>query len=136
MQSNPVSPPLSLRELVLLGLASVITLTGKTIATWIASLWRKPQATADTEKTRAETRKLDAETVIQTGDAMIELVRQVAEEAVKAGRLRTERDFWQGRAEGLKEELEGVIAERDLLRLQLDKRIRIGDGVDRTEDNC
>lgn len=91
-------------------------------------MWRRLRPSAIDEKTKAETRQIDAETVIQTTDAMVELVRQVAEEAVKAGRLRAERDFWQGKAGELKGDLEIVTAERDLLRIQIDTRIRIGDG--------
>lgn len=128
MQSNQFSPPLTLREWLLLALATILTASGKAITKWIGATWRRLRPSVADEKTKAETRQIDAETVIQTADAMVELVRQVAEEAVKAGRLRTERDFWQGRAAGLKEELEMVIAERDLLRIQVDQRIRIGNG--------
>lgn len=128
MQPNQFSPPLTLREWLLLALATVLTASGKAIAKWIGATWRRLYPSAANEKTKAETRQIDAETVIQTADAMVELVRQVADEAVKAGRLRTEREFWQGRATELKEQLEVVIAERDLLRIQLDKRISIGNG--------
>ncbi len=112
---NSSTIPHSWQEFVWLTVAAILGYG----ATHLPSIFRKKQNQADVEKTRAETRGIDAETVIHSGEFMIELMKVSAQATLDVERLRNRADFLQSR-------LEQVEAERDLLQIQVDRHVSIG----------
>lgn len=89
-------------------------------ANTIPALLRRKQSAAEARKTDAEARQID-------GKLMIDMMNLTAQATVDVERHRTRAEFQQARADRLQAEKEAVEVERNLIQLQLDKRVRIGD---------
>lgn len=90
-------------------------------ANTLPALLRRKQSAAETRKTDAEARQID-------GKLMIDMMSLTAQATVDLERHRVRAEFQQTRADRLQEERDKLKNERDLLQVQLDKKIRIGDG--------
>lgn len=73
-------------------------------ASFLPSLFKKKQTDAEIERTKAETRRIDLDSTLSTGDMVRELIISSAQAAIDVERLRRERDFWQGKAQRLEQE--------------------------------
>jgi hypothetical protein len=116
MYQGATTSPHSWLELVYL-IAVAILASG---STYLFPKLKRKQTEADIHKIDAETRQIDLSSMSSGGDLMLGLMKQAAIAMADVERLRAQKEFWQAKAEASETECE-------LLRLQLDKRIRIGD---------
>lgn len=97
-------------------------------STYLFPKLKRKQTAADIHKTEADANKSDAETrqinltgTMNAGDMLLRFMQQVMAANLKVEQLQGKMEFWQAKFETEK-------ARADLAELELDKKIRIGDG--------
>lgn len=109
MQTTPIIPH-TLREWVYISVTAFLAF----LASFLPKLFRPRQSHAEEVKTSTEA-------AVIASDQVLKLLKEIAYATENIERLRSQRDFWQGRAATEK-------ARADLAEHELDKRIRIGGG--------
>lgn len=97
LQSSPV--PHTWAEFAWLSIAAILGY----LATHLPSLFRSKQSKAEEAKTLAESRRIDVQANIESGQMWMDLLKLSAQATLDAERLRREKEFWQGKAERLEE---------------------------------
>lgn len=114
--------PSSVWELLRILLGAVLGVGG----TLLSQLLTRRKTAAEVRKTEAETRHIELTDQIAEGNLLKDLMIAGAQAVLDVDRLRRQEEFQHSRADRLEQEKGIIETERDLLRLELDKYIKIG----------